>query len=395
MRQIYTLVLAVVLCCLSGFSASAIEFKNFSNQVILTPIADDQYLYPDGTKVNLTNRLVVKTTGKVSKEQLKNIDQRVTTVQELYRLPSSAYYAVTFTDKRNIAEVLHRFEISPLIDLAQPDLLQLQDESGRVGVPQQATEYIQKLNISSLWQKTKGENVKIAIIDDGFDLSHEDLEDINVAFSYDLDSKTLDASPRAPVDTHGTQVSGIIFAQHNSIGVDGIAPKAGFIAIRHTDTWTSKTLLSFYLAKLAGADIVNCSWNSSVLMQPLADIINDLTTAGRQGKGIVLVFAAGNHGLILKENYCEATLPRVLAVGAADLSGRRLPFSNYGPSVDIFTYGKNIQTLSSGPKKYAFFSGTSASAAIVSGVVALLLSQNRELTLTTLHEQLLLIFNAR
>ncbi|MDP3696089.1 MAG: S8 family serine peptidase, partial [Desulfocapsaceae bacterium] len=186
-----------------------------------------------------------------------------------------------------------------------------------------------------------------------------------------------------------------IFARHNGIGIDGIAPEADFIAIRHPDTWTSRTLLSFYLAKMAGADIINCSWKSRFLLEPIADIINDLTTKGRHGKGVALVFAAGNEGGALSDHGSEAALPEVITVGATGGNGRPLKFSNFGREVDVYTFGQDILTTSNGAEKYALFSGTSASAAIISGTIALFLSQAPDLNLTDIHQKIVSFFQPR
>ncbi|ETR66222.1 MAG: hypothetical protein OMM_13086, partial [Candidatus Magnetoglobus multicellularis str. Araruama] len=59
--------------------------------------------------------------------------------------------------------------------------------------------------------------------------------------------------------------------------------------------------------------------------------------------------------------------------------------SNYGKCVDLYTYGKNIKTTTYSRRKYGFISGTSASAAIVSGMCALVLSQNHHMSLDQLN----------
>jgi subtilisin family serine protease len=78
----------------------------------------------------------------------------------------------------------------------------------------------------------------------------------------------------------------------------------------------------------------------------------------------------------------------VIAVGALDRNGTRLGFSNFGDRVSVYTYGSGILTTCRGAQKYARFSGTSASAAIVSGVIALYLSQDHDMTLTDIREKL-------
>lgn len=375
--------------------AWAITFRNFSQTVTLTPKADGTYALADGSPVELTNRMVVKAAAGVSKEALRAIDPRVSSVTELYKLAGPCYYVVTFSEPGDLADLLNRFSASSLILLAQPDLLQIHDPAAHRQIPPEAGECLQELHLARMWEKSLGQGVKIAIIDDGFALDHEDLRGVNVAFGYDLVSRTLDPSPRSPLDVHGTQVAGIIFARHNGLGGNGIAPGADLIAIRHPDTWTSRTLLSFYLAKIAGADIINCSWKSRWLPEPLADIITDLIRTGRGGKGIVLVFAAGNEGIDLAGQGSEAVLPGVFAVGAVGPAGKRLKFSNFGGDVDLDACGENILTTHSGSVKYSRFSGTSAAAAVVSGTIALLLSRERNLSLAEIQGQAAALFPKR
>lgn len=374
--------------------ARALQFRNFSTMETLTPLAEGFYSLA-GVRVKTTNRIIIKAAAGIEREALYQVDPRVTGVTEIYLLKSGSYFAVSFSDPGALEQILARFTASPLVISAQPDLLQIHDKSGYDADRRGAADYIGKLGIDSLWQKTQGKGVKIAIIDDGFDLNHEDLSKVPLSFGYDLESGTLDPSPRNPLDTHGTKVAGIICARHNDIGINGIAPEAALIAIRHPDTWTSRTILGFYLAKIAGADVINCSWKSRYLLEPVADVITDLTTTGRKGKGTAVVFAAGNEGKALTGRDSEAALPGVITVGAAGADGKPLKYSNFGSEVDVFTFGRNILTTDRGEKKYSYFSGSSASAAIVSGTIALILSREPDLELTDLQQKISSFFRSR
>lgn len=377
------LVYIAIIALWHGSAQAAMGFRNFSRTVTLSPLADGSYALDNGSRVIVTNRIVVKALAGVDKERLAAIDSRVTAVTELYRLENGCYYAVEFSGNGTLEEMLNRFTGSSLVTAVQPDLLQVHDKSVKGAPAHQSFDYLKTLDIPRTWEKSRGRGVKVAIIDDGFDLKHEDLQGVTVAFGYDLETRTLDPAPKTDLDTHGTEVAGIIFARHNGKGIDGIAPEAELIALRHTDTWTSLTLLGFNLARLAGADIVNCSWTFRFVPEPVADVVADLTATGRGGKGAVLVFAAGNAGRMSP----EAALPGVITVGSLDRSGARAGFSNYGKGISFYTYGSDIPTTSRGGK-YVRFSGTSASAAIVTGIIALYLSRNPELALTDINERL-------
>lgn len=185
----------------------------------------------------------------------------------------------------------------------------------------------------------------------------------------------------------------MLFAAHNGIAPEGLVPAASIVAIAQPDTWTSQTLQSFYLAYLAGADVINCSWHSRWLLEPVVDVVNELAIAGRQGKGTAVVFAAGNEGKQLTAHMHEAGIEKAITVGAHDKAGQPLPTSNFGSMIDFWVFGgRTISTDQSG--SYASFAGTSLSAAIVSGYMALLFSQDQTLTLQQAQQQLAYLMEA-
>lgn len=378
-----------------------IIFDNFSEQVTLIKRLSSYYVEGTDYEVVLSNRLVVKTTVDVVKEDLYQFHKQVIQVKEIFKGFKSHIYLLELEDPDKLSHVLKALRVlqkqdeKSKIQLIQPDILQLKTKAevtalSDTRLSNKTSPYISLLNLPSLWAKTKGQGVKVAIIDDGFNLKHPDLQHIKPIFSYDADTRKLGASPKLAIDGHGTKVAGIIFAAHNPIGIDGIAPEAEFIALRQPDTWTSNTLLSLQLAKLAGASVINCSWHSNWLLQPVADAVNELAQYGRDGKGIAVVFAAGNQGQEIKADSTEAAINSAIVVAANDRNFNRLNFSNYGQSVDLSVYGRGVKsTLVSGG--YGIFAGTSLAAAIVSGLSALLISQYPDMTLKQLTQELKLI----
>ena len=386
--------------------ACDIPFQNFNKTDCLTPVANisnganqgsDVYqVSGKSLQVSLSNRLIVRASG-FTKPSLQALDSRIVAVSELYLMPEANYYLVTLNTRDQLSAVMKVFKDISNISLVQPDILQLtvRTEVGRTETRDQApaqntAPYFSQLDIPTLWQTTKGHGVKVAVIDDGFELSHEELRFTDVVFSYDAERRVQDVSPKSELDIHGTKVVGTIFAAHDGRGIDGIAPDASLIAIRQPTTWTSSTLLSFYLSKLSDADIVNASWNSQWLLEPLADIVTDLARNGRGGKGTAVVFSAGNNGAeqtsIQGIDSNEASLLDAVVIGSDDGIGHRTRFSNYGSSVDAYLYGKPAPALVSGG--YGRFSGTSLSTAVASGYFALLLANNPSLTLDQLVAQL-------
>jgi len=122
-------------------------------------------------------------------------------------------------------------------------------------------------------------------------------------------------------------------------------------------------------------------------MQPIKEIVDELVQHGRKGKGIVVIFAAGNESKKVLPDSIEASIKNAIVVGSMSAQFETLKSSNFGSSVDLFVYGARAQTtLTSG--KYGNFSATSLAASIVSGLSALILSQNPDMTIDELLDEL-------
>ena len=244
--------------------------------------------------------------------------------------------------------------------------------------------------------KYTGRGIKIAIIDDGLDIYHEDLEDALIA-SYDIETGTSDVSHREFTGFHGTAVSGIVLARDNDKGIAGIAPEADLIFLRYVDEMTdAQTIELFNKAVEFGADIIVCSWGTYNVSQAVKDKIIDLANNGRGGLGIPIVFAVGNDGTYMGND--ESAIGEVISVGASNIDNDRAWYSNYGEHLDILAPGGDfdsaITTLDDMGDRgvaildpnyilyddYDGFAGTSPSAAIVGGAIALMLEANPNLT---------------
>lgn len=251
------------------------------------------------------------------------------------------------------------------------------------------------INSNNLLKIYTGKGVKIAIIDDGLDTSHEDLDGAILA-TYDISSKTSNVSHINSTSYHGTAVAGIIGARLNGKGIQGVASKAQIIFLKYKENMSdSETIELFNKAEEFGADIINCSWGTYDVSQSVKEKIVDLAKNGRNGKGIVIVFACGNDDQDMGND--ESAIPEVISVGATDKNNLRAWYSNYGTNLDVVApggYDVGITTLddmgSSGiasiDDNYLLYNdsnsfiGTSASAPTVSGVVALILEKNPNLT---------------
>ncbi len=268
-----------------------------------------------------------------------------------------------------------------------------------------------------------GRGVLMAFVDGAVQLSHPDL----VANVFTLNGRlpALDPSPPpAPPsatynpnagqwdDAHGTAVVGIAVASaNNSLGGRGVAPETKFVAYNGVVTGLVASALRSAID--LGADIVNNSWGSLDSSSGQSSYQSSdpawreaMTLAlgqGRQGRGTVVVFAAGNGGLDEDSNRDGyVNHPGVLAVGTVDHRGRPSSYAEPGANVlisapsmsllrrtdagaDIWTTdiagprGLAAGSLSENADYAAFAGGSSAAAPMVSGVVALMLEVNPSL----------------
>ncbi|MCX6077715.1 MAG: S8 family serine peptidase [Campylobacterales bacterium] len=251
------------------------------------------------------------------------------------------------------------------------------------------------IHADNLLKIYSGKKVKIAVIDDGLDVTHEDLEGA-IIHTYDTVTKSIDVAHINKTDNHGTAVTGIIGARVNNKGIKGVASSSEIIFLKYKESMSdSETVELFSKAEEFGADIINCSWGTYDVSDAVKAKIQDLSINGRKGKGIIIVFASGNDDQDMGND--ESAIPEVIAVGATEKDNLRTWYSNYGSNLDIVApggYDIGITTLdemgSNGiatlDENYILYNdnnsfiGTSASAPIVSGVVALMLEKNPDLT---------------
>ncbi|ABD80058.1 peptidase S8 and S53, subtilisin, kexin, sedolisin [Saccharophagus degradans 2-40] len=362
------------------------EFKNFDAVLTLEELGNQYQIGEHNTVVKVTNRLVVKARRGIDAKALINISPHIINPVTIFEMQYSKYWLVGISDVNLLGIVITELESHAGIELVQPDLLQISRKTSRADISREKKideHYFSALGLGA--ESARGRGVNVAVIDDGVDLAHPALAKTDVRFSYDTESRSLMAKPVLIEDTHGTKVAGVIFSRSDTFS--GLAPNASLISIRQPSSWTSETLLSFYLAKLNNADVINCSWHTQLLLEPIADVVNDLAAFGRQGRGAVVVFAAGNDGVVIGPGMTEASIDSAFVVGASDIYGRPKKFSNTGKSVDFYVYGGRYKTTAvEGGDTY--FSGTSLSAAIVSGLTASLLSDNPELSLSQISKKL-------
>ncbi|MBM3266809.1 MAG: S8 family serine peptidase [Candidatus Sericytochromatia bacterium] len=239
------------------------------------------------------------------------------------------------------------------------------------------------------WDTYRGKGVRVAVIDTGVDFDHPDLKGNLLTGANFLEGKGLPADDFG----HGTHVAGIIAAvANNGKGIAGVAPEAQILPIRVLGVDGGNTaglIQGLAFAIRNGAKVVNLSLGSAQTSE-----IEARQMAQAIANDVVVVAAAGNEALAGNPLEYPAAISGVISVAATrpatdDVEVRfweHAPFSNYNPFVTVAAPGVDI--LSTIPRRYfattgnpdddgnayAYASGTSMSAPVVSGLVALMLS---------------------
>ncbi len=291
-------------------------------------------------------------------------------------------------------------------------------------------------NVPAAWDLgVTGKGVTISFVDSGIQTTHPDLSPhVDALASYDFFDSDNDPSPTigngicssaagGTAECHGTAVAGVAAAVGNSIGVSGAAPNATIGASRLITggslfTTQIAEALDWNTTKGVGGseydgtriDISNNSWGSTTdfVATSTATVIQDAITNsandGRGGLGKIFVFAAGNGRTASANiNYQSGLHNRrqVIGVAAAAHDGTIASYSNPGASLLItapsngqgegitttdlvttdITSASRVDTPGYTRRDYTNdFGGTSSAAPLVSGVLALVLEANPNLT---------------
>lgn len=249
-----------------------------------------------------------------------------------------------------------------------------------------------------------GENVAIAIIDTGLDTTHPDF--VNRINLNDFRDFTATSSI-TPIDDHGhgTHCAGIIGGPRNANGGYGVAPAARLIIGRVLSKkgpvafgLLSDALRAAQWAVSRGARIISMSLGVRTIPGAPFDASLVWLAQNLYDRGVILVAASGNDSnrssippyTVAIRQPAAWGMPPVISVGALDGNNNVAPFSNGGSNMVIAAPGVDI--YSSWPVQlggpYMYASGTSGSCPIVSGLLALDLQRNPQLTPRILVENL-------
>lgn len=151
------------------------------------------------------------------------------------------------------------------------------------------------------WDYTRGDSsITIAVLDNGVQTSHPDLRIKTGGRNFYPNTPTNNPNPVQAGEDHGTLVAGVAAARgNNALGVSGMAPLARVLPIKiaQGDLWANNTNIAKairYAADTGAADVINNSWGGGSPTQALTDAIIHASTAGRGGKGAIVLFSSGN-----------------------------------------------------------------------------------------------------
>ncbi|MFB6367749.1 S8 family peptidase [Paenibacillus elgii] len=229
---------------------------------------------------------------------------------------------------------------------------------------------IKMMQTERLWaQGFTGKGIKIAVMDSGISYTHPDLQGrvkrgLNV----------LDPG-QAPIDDygHGTLVSGVLLAQHNDIGIVGIAPDANLYPVKVLDSngtgHIPAIIKGIEWCIENNIDIINMSFGIAKDNTELRDSIR----AALDANIIIVASSMNTYG---REAGYPASYEGVISVASIDSNfqpGESSPIGKIdfsAPGVDVISTSMN--------NDYELYSGTSLAAPHISGFIALLLQKDPE-----------------
>ena len=281
------------------------------------------------------------------------------------------------------------------------------------------------LNVRGAWPLGRGAGVTVAVADDGMELTHADLAANATGPHRNFHNDSTDGTHWTDALYHGTAVAGLIAATaNNGIGLAGIAPESRLaswvIFDADGELPDDAAMAEMFQAEGDVVAVQNHSWGNSDFLfveQRLLEneAIRDAVGRGRHGLGTVLVRSAGNTretDYNFRSGSGDANLdgyandPRQITVASVRADGRYASYSTPGACVLVAALSGDVRAGQAGlvttdrtgpaglnrfnvdgdPTAADYlagaqrFSGTSASAPLVSGCVALILSVNPRLT---------------
>ena len=302
------------------------------------------------------------------------------------------------------------------------------NNTGQFGATGVAGTSGEDLKVTTVWPTNKGSGVRVAVVDDGLEIGHEDLASNMAAndqsYNYVTGSNDPTNSQSDTTSGHGTAVAGIIAARdNNGVGVRGVAPRASLVGYNLLQSSISTNEADAMSRNATAVSISSNSWGAADGTGELSastslwrTAINTGLTNGRGGKGTVYMWAAGNGAGVNGSAACpdwqcidnsnydgRANYRGVMAVAAVNDQGKRSSYSESGANIWVSAPGGELcsthtisttdrtgipginSSTTAGTTDYSnqsytkCMNGTSAATPSAAGVVALMLAANPNL----------------
>jgi kexin len=358
-----------------------------------------------GGRMVLRNEIVVRFPDGLDEAGRLELERShgLTLVRELTAAPNTFLYRAA--DPLTALETANRLQASDRVAYASPNWLHSRFKRAIPNDPLFPNQWHllntgqgggtpgQDIHVTPVWDTWRGSHEEvIAIVDTGIEKNHEDLK-ANTLTDLGWDWVDNDDDPEWVDDDHGVHVAGTAAGRgFNAIGISGVAPWAALVGHRLLGAETDVNESEALTRNKNVVDIYNNSWGPADdglhLRGPgpvTEDALESGARTGRGGLGCIYVWAGGNGYDFDNSNYDGYANSRyTIAVASSTNFGVRANYSEKGANLVVnapSSGGTLAITTTAGHNSYtSSYGGTSASAPQVSGVVALMLEANPNLT---------------
>lgn len=406
-----------------------------------------------GSRIYLTNEITIQFAPNVSAETIAAMTSELglQQVKAIAGIPNAFVFQLTAAAKENPVKIANQLIARTEVLTAEPNVIVQTQSHYRPKDPLYPKQWHlnhtggQDLAANShvfaeqAWEITRGSrSIVVAVMDDAIDLNHPDFQGVGkIVAPRDFKAEDFLPLPDEVGEDHGTSCAGVAVAEENGVGTVGAAPGCALMPIRTTGFLDDETIEALFdWATTKGAAVISCSWGPSAVYFPLSlrqrAAVTRAATEGRDGKGCVIVFAAGNanrptNGTVNESGWERGALsgstkwlggfsvhPDVITVAASTSLNKKAAYSNWGAEVSVCAPSNNappgvglpdlgyvatppqvnvplrglgvftsdrVDKAGYDPSNFTSgFGGTSSACPLVAGVAALVLSANPDLT---------------
>ncbi len=290
---------------------------------------------------------------------------------------------IIFSTTEDIADLQKKLEMDDAIAVVEPNVER--QLFSKPNDPYYSLQWwVPHIQTEASWSFStqQKKDIVVAVIDSGIDSNHEDLRGKIAAGGYNFYHNNTNTTD---YDGHGTNIAGVIAANsNNNIGITGVTGSFNIkilpIKISHTDgkSTVSDLIRAMDYAISQNVDVINLSLGGAGSSR----LENEAMQRAIQA-GIPVVAAAGNDALLGNPINYPASYNNVLSISAVDRYNNRARFSSYNKYVDLTAPGEDIYTIAP-YNQYTQVNGTSYSAPIVAGTVAMMKAVQPDLTVSNI-----------